>query len=155
MLNFFFPHLHNVIVLIGNIKKQIAFRPLAVNVNKLLKMQLMQAIGNIMHLISKKFLTTIRLHLNRHIDTAYLYGNEKEVGNAVRAKIAEGVIRREDIFITTKVISNFILCKCVNMPFFFFGNSNKSTKNKHFFSYGIRFMNPIKYRSLSKNPWKI
>lgn len=23
----------------------------------------------------------------RHIDTAYLYGNEKEIGNAVRAKI--------------------------------------------------------------------
>lgn len=39
----------------------------------------------------------------RHIDTAYLYGNEKEVGNAIRAKIAEGVIRREDIFVTTKV----------------------------------------------------
>lgn len=42
----------------------------------------------------------------RHIDSAYLYGNEKEIGNAVRAKIAEGVIRREDIFITTKVSSN-------------------------------------------------
>lgn len=39
----------------------------------------------------------------RHIDTAFLYGNEKEVGNAIRAKIAEGVIRREDIFVTTKV----------------------------------------------------
>lgn len=39
----------------------------------------------------------------RHIDTAYLYGNEKEVGNAIRAKIAEGVIKREDIFVTTKV----------------------------------------------------
>lgn len=40
----------------------------------------------------------------RHIDTAYLYGNEKEVGNAIRAKINEGVIRREDIFVTTKVL---------------------------------------------------
>lgn len=39
----------------------------------------------------------------RHIDTAYLYGNEKEIGNAIRAKIAEGVIQREDIFVTTKV----------------------------------------------------
>lgn len=39
----------------------------------------------------------------RHIDTAFLYGSERAVGRAVRAKIAEGVITREDMFITTKV----------------------------------------------------
>lgn len=39
----------------------------------------------------------------RHIDTAYSYGNEVDVGKAVNAKIDEGVIKREDIFITTKV----------------------------------------------------
>lgn len=39
----------------------------------------------------------------RHIDTAYLYGNEAAVGRGVNAKIAQGVIKREDIFITTKV----------------------------------------------------
>lgn len=39
----------------------------------------------------------------RHIDTAYLYGNEVAVGNAIRAKIDEGIIKREDIFVTTKV----------------------------------------------------
>lgn len=42
----------------------------------------------------------------RHIDTAFLYGNEVDVGNAVRTKIMEGVIKREDIFITTKVKKN-------------------------------------------------
>lgn len=40
----------------------------------------------------------------RHIDTAYIYQNEVEVGRSIRAKIAEGVIKREDIFVTTKVI---------------------------------------------------
>lgn len=42
----------------------------------------------------------------RHIDNAYNYHNEREVGNAIRAKIAEGVIKREDIFVTTKVKKN-------------------------------------------------
>ena len=35
----------------------------------------------------------------RHIDTATMYGNEKEVGRAVK----ESGLRREDIFITTKL----------------------------------------------------
>lgn len=39
----------------------------------------------------------------RHIDTAWVYENEKEMGNAIRAKIADGTIKREDMFVTTKV----------------------------------------------------
>ena len=35
----------------------------------------------------------------RHIDTARMYGNEKEVGQAIR----ESGINREEIFITTKI----------------------------------------------------
>lgn len=30
----------------------------------------------------------------RAIDTAYIYGNEKEVGEAVRAKIEDGTVQR-------------------------------------------------------------
>uniref|UniRef100_A0A453Z0Z7 Aldo_ket_red domain-containing protein n=3 Tax=gambiae species complex TaxID=44542 RepID=A0A453Z0Z7_ANOGA len=43
----------------------------------------------------------------RHIDTAFLYENEVEIGQAIRDKIAEGVIRREDVFVTTKLWNTF------------------------------------------------
>jgi len=39
----------------------------------------------------------------RHVDTAFTYRNQKGVGNAIKAKIQEGVIKREDIFVTTKL----------------------------------------------------
>lgn len=39
----------------------------------------------------------------RHIDTAFVYENEAEVGRAIKAKIAEGLIRREDVFVVTKL----------------------------------------------------
>jgi len=42
----------------------------------------------------------------RKIDTAYMYGNEKEVGEAVRKAINDGLIKREDIFVATKLYPN-------------------------------------------------
>lgn len=45
----------------------------------------------------------------RHFDTAYFYENEAEVGEAIREKIAEGVIKREDVYIVTKVSLNDVL----------------------------------------------
>ena len=39
----------------------------------------------------------------RLIDTASAYGNEEEVGQAVRAAMAEQGLKREDIFVTTKI----------------------------------------------------
>ncbi|XP_066137248.1 aldo-keto reductase family 1 member C15-like [Saccopteryx bilineata] len=43
----------------------------------------------------------------RHIDAAYVYENEEEVGKAIREKIADGTVKREDIFYTTKLWTTF------------------------------------------------
>ena len=39
----------------------------------------------------------------RGIDTAQAYYNEEGVGNAVSKAIAKGKVKREDLFLTTKV----------------------------------------------------
>ncbi|KAM7157205.1 dihydrodiol dehydrogenase 3-like isoform 2-T3 [Molossus nigricans] len=44
----------------------------------------------------------------RHIDSAYLYLNEEEIGRAIQNKIANGIVKRENIFHTSKLWSTFL-----------------------------------------------
>lgn len=43
----------------------------------------------------------------RHFDCAYVYRNEKEVGEAIASKIAQGIVRREELYITSKLWNTF------------------------------------------------
>lgn len=43
----------------------------------------------------------------RHIDTAYLYNNEKEIGKALKDIFSEGKLKREDIFVVSKLWHTF------------------------------------------------
>ncbi|XP_076589525.1 aldo-keto reductase family 1 member B1 isoform X2 [Chaetodon auriga] len=39
----------------------------------------------------------------RHIDTAYSYNNEVDIGKALQSKMKQGIIRRQDVFIVSKL----------------------------------------------------
>ncbi|KAL6478909.1 hypothetical protein MHYP_G00123420 [Metynnis hypsauchen] len=47
----------------------------------------------------------------RHLDTAIAYQTEVDVGNAVRSKIQQGVIKREDMFIVSKDVGDELFPK--------------------------------------------
>jgi alcohol dehydrogenase (NADP+) len=39
----------------------------------------------------------------RHIDCAAIYGNEKEIGTALKNMFDQGIVKREELFITSKL----------------------------------------------------
>src|SRR5262245_15785172 len=39
----------------------------------------------------------------RHVDTAAMYGNEADVGGALQRAVAAGLVRRDEVFVTTKL----------------------------------------------------
>lgn len=43
----------------------------------------------------------------RHVDAAYIYGNEDEVGEGLKEAFDSG-IKREDVFVTTKLWCKFL-----------------------------------------------
>ena len=46
----------------------------------------------------------------RHIDCAHIYQNEEEIGKVFAEIFSEGKIKREDVFVTSKLWSVNIMC---------------------------------------------
>ncbi|KAK8808506.1 hypothetical protein WA158_008407 [Blastocystis sp. Blastoise] len=53
----------------------------------------------------------------RHIDTASIYRNEREIGQAIKEAIDDGFVKREELFITTKLHSSDFDPKRVALAF--------------------------------------
>jgi diketogulonate reductase-like aldo/keto reductase len=56
--------------------------------------------------VTKSAVTTALRVGFRHLDCAERYGNEREVGEAIREALSSGAIRRQDLFVTTKLWNN-------------------------------------------------
>ncbi len=53
-----------------------------------------------------EFIGTVKTAIKagyRNIDTAVVYCNEKEVGEAVRQSVSEGLVKRDELFVSTKL----------------------------------------------------
>eukprot|EP00008_Paramoeba_atlantica_P006277 CAMPEP_0201490826 /NCGR_PEP_ID=MMETSP0151_2-20130828/27605_1 /ASSEMBLY_ACC=CAM_ASM_000257 /TAXON_ID=200890 /ORGANISM="Paramoeba atlantica, Strain 621/1 / CCAP 1560/9" /LENGTH=337 /DNA_ID=CAMNT_0047876931 /DNA_START=107 /DNA_END=1120 /DNA_ORIENTATION=+ len=49
----------------------------------------------------------------RHFDGALVYGNEEEIGKAFQVKFKEGVLKREELFVTSKLWNSYHKAHCV------------------------------------------
>ena len=54
-----------------------------------------------------RFLHSSFLPIPQHIDCAWVYENEKEVGEALQEAFKAGILKREELFVTSKLWNTF------------------------------------------------
>ena len=88
----------------------------------------------------------------RHLDCAERYGNEEAVGDAIQAALKAGMLRREDVFVTTKLWNtnhrpervkpafdascqrlqlNYVDCYLIHTPFAFRPGDEQDPRDEH------------------------
>ncbi|CAF4924058.1 unnamed protein product [Rotaria sp. Silwood1] len=86
----------------------------------------------------------------RHIDGAWLYNNENEVGNGIHEalELSQGKIKREDLFITTKLWNQHHSPEDVQWAI------NDSLKKLRLDYVDLYLMHwPIAFKNMKENPW--
>lgn len=79
----------------------------------------------------------------RLIDCAHIYGNEAEIGEALQKCLKEGVVKREELFITSKLWLVNLIFEVVQLITPNFHATNATLKLSYMVLHGIKYYHKV------------